>query len=138
MPGPMDPTLPRVRDLVLFKTISLPNGAATVTSAAIDLGADRHLAEAEILAQAPALSAALLPDTQTITYTVEFAAASGFGSVLRSVPLGVQTGASSAGAVADEYRTGIESTAPRYVRLKAVKTGAADASAAAASIGIAT
>lgn len=133
----LDPTLPRLRDADLLKTIALPNGAATVTSTGIDLGSNRQGSPAELLVLAPALNTTQLPNTQTMTYSVEFSAASDFGTVTRAIPVGVQTGASSAGAAADQYRCGIASDADRYVRLKAVKSGTGDASGVVGTIGVA-
>ena len=132
-----DPTLPRLRDDQLTKTVALPNRAASKTSSGIDLGSSRHMAGAELLILVPALGVTPLANAKTMTYVVEFSADSGFGSISRTVPAGVQTGAGGVGAAADEYRVGIESTADRYCRLKATGSTSGDASGSSATIGVA-
>lgn len=129
-----------LRDALLETTEALPNGAATVVSDPLQI----HSAEdgtgqfhgAELVITIPALSTTLLPDTQTITYTIESDTTSAFSSattISRSV---VQTGAGGAGAAATELRIGIPSDVEPYVRAKAVKTGAADASGASMTFSV--
>lgn len=132
-----DPTLPRLRDDQLTKTVALPNGAASTTSSGIDLGSSRQMAGAEILVIAPALGVTPLANSKTMTYAIEFSADPSFGSVSRTITAGVQTGAGGVGAVADEYRVGLESTADRYCRLKVTGSAAGDASGSTATVGIA-
>lgn len=134
---PHDPTLPRLRDADLTKTIALSNGAGSVTSNAIDLGPHRKSGTPELLILAPALTTTQLPNTETMTYIVEFAAATGFSTITRSITVGVQTGAGGAGAVADEYRCGVASDADQYCRLKVTKTGTGNASTVSGTIGVA-
>lgn len=125
-----------MQDAAVQQSLTLPNGAATTTSSGIDLGAGQHKGNVELRFDAPALSLTLLPDTQTITYTLEFSNASNFGTIGRTVSLGVQTGATGtdpcAAIVNRRYRPANNDF--RYVRAKAVKTGAANASSAAATL----
>lgn len=132
-----DPTLPRPRDNNLYQSIALSNGAGSVTSSAIDMVSNRPTCcDSELLIVAPKLNSTQLPDTYTMTYIVEFSASSSFGTITRSITVGVQTGASSAGAAADEYRCGVASDADRYVRLKVTKTGTGDCTGVAGTIGL--
>ena len=110
------------RDHALRETVQLPTGAATAYSDPIDLGNDTPHADPrglELLVAAPALTTGKLPDTKTLTYTVQHdddlafgTAADLFASVI------VQTGAGGAGAAAAEARVAVPTTAKRYARLK--------------------
>ena len=134
------PLVYRRKDNLLTRSHALPNGAATTQSASgIDLGTgDRSafLADGELLINAPALATGLLPDGQTITYSLEFDDDSAFGSISETVTLFVQTGAGGAGAAAVERRYKPASTQAQHVRLKTVKTGAANASTASATLSV--
>lgn len=121
-------------DKLLTVTKALPNGAASITTDGIDLEttpSSEFLADLEFEVIAPALTTALLPDTQTITYIVETSATVGFDSITTFISsLILQTGAGGAGAPAVTRRFRLPSTTQRYVRIKATKTGAANAAAA--------
>jgi hypothetical protein len=128
-----------LEDALLTQEKALPNGAASTYSDPIDLGASSARAsfeaDTELVIRAPELATAKLPDGQTITYDVEQAEDEAFtvpATLFDNVI--VQTGAGAAGAAASEVRRRLPSDVKQYVRLKATKTGAADASAAAASI----
>lgn len=130
-----------VRDSSLKSTRALPNGAATVNSATgIDLGhlntkGGRLLAEIEFLLTYPTVTTSQLADTTTITYSIITSASSDMSSPTVLMPgIAVQTGASSAGATGGTYRFRLPTDCQRYVGLRAVKTGAADASAATATL----
>lgn len=127
------------KDALLSVSKALPNGAATISSDPIDLGKGPKLADGELLLEIPALATGLLPDTQTVTYTIESCADAAFGSGVVSHAQGtVQTGAGGAGAVATKVRHKPASTSHRYWRAKAVKTGAANASAASLTLSYVT
>jgi len=80
---------------------------------------------------APALTVGELADTQTITYSIEMDDNAAFSSatVLAASVL-VQTGAGGAGAAAGTHRFKLPSNCERYVRHKATKAGASNASTA--------
>lgn len=119
-----------LRDAELQVTKALPNGAATVNSDSIDLEHSAngvHVADCELLIEAPALATADLPDTKTMTYDVEHSDDdSSFEDLANGVL--VQTGAGGAGAVAAEARVRLPSTVKRYIRVVATNDGAGDAS----------
>lgn len=121
-----------VKDALVKKTAALPNGAATTTTAVIDLGhgsyGDLH-ANFELLIQAPACTTGQLGDGQTLVYTIEHDTDSAMGSAASIYgTLITQTGAGGAGAAAAEKKVRLPSDVNRYVRLKCVKTGASNAS----------
>lgn len=122
-----------LQDKTLIITQALPNGAASVTSTAIDLESTggEFLADVEFELTVPALTVTQLADTQTITYIVETSASSGFGSITTlNASLAVSTGAGGAGDVAVSKRFRVPSNVLRYIRIKATKTGASNASTA--------
>lgn len=124
-----------VADKLLTQTAALPNGAAVTVTTGIDLGhdntKDRLLADCELLVSVPALTTTQLGDTQTITISIETDNDVAFGSakVLTS-SLFVMTGAGGAGAAAASDRFRLPSNCERYVRAKATKAGATNASTA--------
>ena len=122
----------RVEDAQLQRSFALPNGANTTNSTGIDLESTpsgSFVADTEIVINAPALTTGELGDTQTITYSLRQSANADFSG--DSELLGgliVQTGAGGAGAAAAERRVRLPTNVQRYVRLRAVKTGASNAS----------
>ena len=129
--------------LISTATAALPNGAATTTTTGIDLetvstSAD-FLARAEFLLSAPALTTGQLADTQTITYSIETATDAAFTSpVVFNASMFVQTGAGAAGDVAKSARFRLPTNVLRYVRAKAIKTGASNASTASMTLKLVT
>lgn len=126
-----------MKDALLSVTLTLPNGAATTTSSGIDLGAGQHDGNLELRFDAAGqLLSGALPNTQTIAYTLELSDTSNFATVRRSVTLGTQTGVTgvvTCPAIENQrYRPAAND--PRYARVKAVKTGAADASGSTATL----
>ncbi len=122
-------------DASLSSTLTLPNGAATTTSAGIDLGAGYKPDGFELLFVAPARTLALLPNAQTLTYTLETSAVADFSAIAKTVTLGVQTGVTGTDpcpAITRRYRPSPDEA--RYVRVKCVKVGASDASGASATL----
>jgi hypothetical protein len=117
---------PSVKDALLKVTRALPAAAsATVNSSGIDLGAlsasGARIELAEILISAPAVTTTMVPDTKTITYSVQMDDDSAFGSPTTLLASAiVQTGAGGAGAAAATRRIKIPSNCERYIRLVAV------------------
>ncbi len=130
----------QLADAQLSKSIALPNGAASVVTAAIDLEAQvgsntAFLAACELKLTAPVLTTAELPDTKTMTYIVETDNDVAFGSLKTLHPsLLVQTGAGAAGDAAATARMRLPSDVERYVRIKATNSGLGDATGKTASL----
>lgn len=130
----------QIEDATLSNDTALPNGASTtVTSAVIDLDAFSKTnppsgvrqANVEPSAFVPALSTAILPDTKTMTTTIETSDDAAFGSGIRTIagPV-VQTGAAGAGAPLILLQTRLPGDCSRYVRAKVVSgANTTDASA---------
>lgn len=125
-------TVVGLADKTLIVTKALPNGAASITSDAIDLASNgEFLADCEFELTVPALTTTELGDTQTITYIVETAPTSAFSSITTlNSALAVSTGAGGAGDVAVSKRFRVPTGVARYIRIKATKTGATNASTA--------
>lgn len=126
-----------VGDANQTKSLTLPNGAATTVTTGFDTmnsAKGSFQADTEVEVEAPALGATPLPDGQTITYQIFHDTAAAFGSETLLATLGVQTGAGGAGAAGVTLRIRLPTTVNRYVRAKAVKTGAANASGSAATV----
>jgi len=128
------------KDKLLERSTALPNGATTASATGWDLQhnstGDFH-AQCEVAIEAPALATGLLPDTQTITYSIEHADASDFsGAAVLYDKLIVQTGAGGAGAAAATAAARLPLDVKRYVRVKATKVGAANASSASFVCGL--
>lgn len=126
---------PSVKDYLLTSTVVLPVGAVTTTGTAIDLGQTtrgQHLAQCELLIEAPALTVGALPDTKTITYDIISSASSNMSSPTVLVAgLIVQTGAGGVGAAAATARYRPATNVAQYVAIRA--TGVATVSAASFS-----
>lgn len=121
-----------LRDVLLKVTKALPASTTAAVSTGIDTQNSANgdfVAEVEFLLSAPVLTTGELPDTKTMTYTIEHDTDSAFGTVatLLTVPT-VQTG--STGAAAFTYRFVPPSTCKRYVRAKVTPSasGTGDAS----------
>ncbi len=130
--------LPQLTDALLTKTFALPGGAATSYSGAFKVnepGYEFTPGNAELLVEAPALTTGQLPDGQTVAYSLEQSLDEAFTTpVALYGVLFTQTGAGGAGAAAANDRVRLPLDVLPYVRLKAVKTGAASAAAKSASI----
>lgn len=126
------------QDAELSKAVALPNGAATTNSAGINLqsGGDLY-ADCEVIISAPALNATLLPNTQTVTYSLRQSPNADLSSdsVLAADQI-LQTGADGAGDVAKAKRFRLPTDVQQYIFLRCVKTGAADATGASAELSI--
>ncbi len=116
-----------LRDALLKKEDALPNNASTtVNGTSLDLGSamgqnDARLADCELLLTAPALNTTMLPDTRTMTYSLQCDEDSAFGSPRTLVASCiVQTGAAGAGAAEATFRMKLPSDCERYIRAVAV------------------
>jgi hypothetical protein len=123
-----------VKDALLKVTIALPNGAATVYSAGIDLGHGTKgdfLAKAEFKVSAPALTTTQQPNAKTLIYSIQHGDDPAFGDVADLYPnVLTQTGAGGVGCAAAEFAARLPVDVKRYVRVKAVGSATGDSSAA--------
>lgn len=120
----------RLRDAALQVTKALPADASTIYTDGIDLEHDAtgvHVADCELLIEAPALVVADLADGATMTYDVEHSDDNATFTDLANGVL-VQTGAGGAGAAEAEARMRLPSTVKRYIRVVATNSGTGDAS----------
>jgi hypothetical protein len=129
----------QVKDASLEKTAALPNGAAATTTAGVDTmngTKGDFVALSELCVDVPALTTTQIGDGQTITYTVETDADVAFGSPVVLATLGVQTGAGGVGCAAFTSKYKLPTNVERYVRVKATKAGASNASTASMTAGL--
>ncbi len=124
------------RDAALEVSRALPNGAATVTSTALqaknDVAKD-FAADTELEISAPAVTTGMLGDAATLKYSVvEGNAADLSDATVLAADVLVQTGAAGAGAAAATKRFRLPSTVKKYVGLRAVKSAAGDATSVSA------
>jgi hypothetical protein len=120
-----------LKDANLTVTRALPNGAAAVTSASIDLGHTTNgevPGDVEFLITAPAMATALMGDGKTMIYAVVSSANADLSSptVVYDRVL-VQTGAGGAGCAAGSARFRLPSNAQRYVGVRATGSATGDA-----------
>jgi hypothetical protein len=115
-------------DVLLKQVHVLPTSAAAASSSGIDLmnsSTGDFLAEGDLSIDAPALSTTELPDTKTMTYTIEHDTDPAFGTTTTLATIGTQTGAGGVGAAAAQYRYRPPETVKRYVRATATLVAAA-------------
>lgn len=130
---------PALTDASLVETFALPNGAASTTSDAIQVGVtgEDFVAMVELLITAPLLVVGDLANAATMTYTVQHSDDAAF-----TVPVDLygicltQTGAGGVGAAAATKRVRLPTDVKPYVRLKATNSGAGDASDKSASLSL--
>lgn len=129
-------TVVGLRDKTLTQTAALPNGAAATTTTGFDLETTtgEFLADVELELSVPALTSMQVADTQTIAYTVEMSATSGFDTATAIGTLTTVTGSSGVSATLKRFR--LPTTVQRYVRVKATKTGASNASTASMTVAL--
>lgn len=131
----------RTRDAALEQSIAMPAAAeATVATPAIDLGVGtdhpgRTRAHDSLHLVVPALTATMLPDDTTATYTVEVSEDGETYAPLYGTDLVVQTGADGAGAAAQIVSVALPRPCPRYVR-GAATLGALTTDASAVDLAI--
>lgn len=125
-----------MRDALKKVTKALPNGAAAVTSDAIDTEKGtrgEHLQDIELLLSAPALNVTEQPNAKTMIYDIISSANSDLSSPTTVVAAAItQTGAGGAGAAAATYRYKLPTSGARYWGAKA--TGSASGNATTASL----
>lgn len=121
-----------LKDAAVKQTKALPNGAASTTSDAIDLGhstAGDFLADVEFKVTAPALGATPLPDAKTMKYSIVHSHNADLSSPATLITdIIVQTGAGGVGAIAAEWIGRLPVDVRRYVGVKATGSGSGDAS----------
>lgn len=131
---------PSYQDLQLNTALALPNGAATTTSAGIDLGNSSHgdfPGGVQFTLTVPAVTTSMLPDAGTITYDIWHSPNSDLSSSTKLISaLIVQTGASSAGAATASADFRVPTTVSRYLFYKAVKSGTGNASTVSATLNV--
>lgn len=129
-------TVVGLRDKTLTQTKALPNGAASTVTDGFDLETTtgEFLADVELELSVPALTSTQVADTQTIAYTVEMSATSGFDTATAIGTLTTVTGSSGVAATLKRFR--LPTTVQRYVRVKATKTGASNASTASMTVAL--
>ena len=111
------------RDADLEAAIALPDGAGTVNSASIDLGAgDVHISGAEIDIHGPVLAFANFGNGDTMVYDLQTSTDDDTFTDLYSAVL-TQTGAGGVGAAAADVRVGVGSEMARYLRVQITLTG---------------
>lgn len=115
------------KDAALRKSDALPAAASTTKNGtALDLGAalsqnGTRLAPCELKLSVPAVTTTMVPNTKTITYSIESAVDAAFSApIALATGCIVQTGAGGAGAAAAEFRMKLPTNCARYVRAKAV------------------
>lgn len=119
------PTTFNVRDANFIKSDVMPAAASTTKAGtALDLGAaltgrGAHLEKCELLLTMPALTTTMVPDTKTMTYSIEMSTDLAFTSPVTLFTV-TKTGATSAGVAADTFRQKLPGNCYRYVRAKAV------------------
>lgn len=123
-----------LKDTLVKVTKALPNGAASTTSDAIDLGhGDKgdFLAPVEFKISAPALGATPLPDAKTMKYSIVHSDNSDLSSPSTLMPdVITQTGAGGAGDTAETLVVRLPVDVKRYIGLKATGSASGDASGA--------
>jgi hypothetical protein len=126
---------PRFADNELIETRALPNGAATVNGAAIEVGCgtpDDFPVNCEFKIAAPAVGNSVFADGGTIKYSIVTDDVNTFDSDIVATLLPdvlTQTAAGGAGAAAADWQGRIPISGVRkYVGLKIVKSNSGNAS----------
>jgi len=120
------------KDTELKRTKALPNGAASTTCDAFDLGHGSHgdfLADAELKISAPAVVVGDLANGDTLKYDVIHSDNADLSSSSALIAAAItQTGAGGAGAAAATYVCRLPVDVKRYVGVKCTNSGSGDAS----------
>jgi hypothetical protein len=123
---------PGLQDAQLNTLLALPNGAATTTSAGIDLQNSPNgdfTGHVQFTLVVPAVTTSMLPDAGTITYDIYTSPNADLSSSTKIIAgLIVQTGASSAGAAGASADFRVPTSVARYLFYKSVKSGTGNAS----------
>jgi len=121
------------------RTLSLPAGGGTSTSALIDGAATplpEHAGDIVAVLDAPALTTAQLPNGETITYSFLESNNADLSSPISTTQLGVQSGAGGAGAAAAVFGCRPKNAGGKYWGFKAVASASAAATAATAKLSL--
>jgi hypothetical protein len=115
---------------------TLPNGAATVYTASIDLGTTNpKLANSpELDISAPALTNAQLGSGATMTYFLQDSADDSSFTTILGLSALTQTGAGAGAVAIANKRVAIPSGCRRYVRVAVTNSAAGNASAASVTV----
>jgi hypothetical protein len=126
------------QDALLSKSWALSNGAGATSSAGFRIDNSSRgdfTADHEFQLNAPALTTTLLPDSQTMTFSVEHDDDPAFGTAAVLYPNVLQqVGAGGAGAAAASAKFRLPANVKRHVRVKATKTGTGNASTVSATV----
>jgi len=139
----MDRASHNVKDASFVQTKALSNGAGNVVTDGFNLGsltargARLEHGDCELKIEAPGLTTTQLPDSETMTYSIETDDNSGFSSAkILADKVILQTGAGGAGAAAVTARFKLPSDCEQYVRVKATKTGTGDCSTVSMTVSL--
>lgn len=134
---------PAFGDAACENTVALPNGAATVVGAGIEVGITTRgefPGDVEVKIEAPALAVGDLANGATMKYSIvtEECDADDFYSPTVLIPdVLVQTGAGGAGAAATSWQGRLPASGVlKSIGLKAVNSGAGDASDKSATLAL--
>ena len=123
---------PTMKDKGLQVTKTLPNGAAAVTTTAIDLGHNttgQFLAQCELLIESPLLDVTDLANAATLKFDIVSSANADLSSpTIVAQAVMTQTGAGGVGAAAQSVRFRPATDSQRYVGVRATNSGAGDIS----------
>lgn len=129
-----------VQDVLEIQSVALPNSAGgSAATANLDLGAlagiSARTEQDELLLTYPALTTTQLPNSDTVTYTIQACASAGFGSGVVTIGTVTQTGAGGAGAAGGTFRVKLPTNCPEYVQVSAtLGSGAGNCSAASMTL----
>jgi hypothetical protein len=127
-----------LKDAQLKVTRALPNGAAAVTSTAIDTqnsSLGDQPGDVEFLISAPAMGTTPMADAKTMIYDVIHSDNADLSSPVTLVDnIITQTGAGSAGCAAATKRFRLPSDAKRYIGFTATGSASGDATGSSATL----
>ena len=127
-----------VKDYLTTVTRALPTADGTVTSGDIDLGAvvgGAGLENVQLTVEVPALNATQLPNSDTLTITIQGGASASPSTSLNLVR--VLTGAGGVGVAAVTWAVRLPPDCPRYINVKFVAAGGTgDISASTATVAL--
>lgn len=127
-----------VADASTNVSLALPNGAASTTSSAIDLGNGTNgdfVAPVEVHINAPLMGVTPMPDAKTMIYDLIHSVNSDLSSPATLLAAVItQTGAGGAGCAAAEFRIPLPLGVRRYIGLKATGSGSGNATSSTATI----
>lgn len=127
-----------VSDAKMDVSRALPNGAANVTTNALDLQQTSRgdfVANAELVISAPAMNTTQMPDAKTMKYDIIHSDNADLSSPTTLIAAAItQTGAGGVGCAAATYRWKPPTNVKRYIGVKA--TGSASGDSTTATMGV--